>query len=115
MLSKENFDKLKAFPVFRGKVVTGSMIPVINIGEEIVVKIGEQNLKRFDIIVIYMNERLVCHFLWQKNTLVKPLLYQTRNMSGGKDYPVTEDEYLGKVISHRLSWWQKAKFLWRFG
>lgn len=111
MLTKEEFQKLKQLPIFKGKVVTNSMEPVVMVGEEIVVRVGEQNLKRFDIIVIYLHDRLVCHFLWQKNSLVKPILLQTRNMRGGTDYPVGQDEYLGKVISHQINWWRKIKFL----
>lgn len=87
------------------------MIPVIQIGEDIVVEVKSENLKRFDIIVFVQDNKLICHYLWSQNKLVKPLLMQTRNMGGGKDYPIKEEEYIGKVLSHRLSFWQKLKIL----
>ena len=87
------------------------MIPVIQIGEEIVVEVKSKNIKRFDIVVFVQDKKLVCHYLWTLNKIVQPLLLQTRNMGGGKDYPIKEEEYIGKVISHRLSVWQKLKIL----
>ena len=96
---------------FRGKIVSGSMIPVINIGDEILVEVKAKKLKRFDIIVFLDEGKLICHYLWTMNKVVKPFLMQTRNMYGGKDIPIREENYIGKVLSHRLSLWQKLKFL----
>ena len=87
------------------------MVPVIQVGEEVVIDIGSMDLKRFDIIVIYQNEKLVCHYLWNINRIVSPILLQTRNMSGKLDYPVTLENYLGKVLSHKLSLWQKLRII----
>lgn len=110
-MTPEEFQKLKKLMIFKSKVVTGSMVPVINIGEEVVVEVGQENIKRFDIIVIYLNEKLICHFLWSKNKIVHPILLQTRNMQKKYDFPVTEDHYLGKVISHKISFWRKLRLL----
>lgn len=98
-------------PFFKGKIVSGSMIPVIQVGEEIVVDIKARDLKRFDIIVFVQDEKLICHYLWTMNKVVTPLLMQTRNMGGGKDYPIMEEDYIGRVVSHRLSFFQKLKII----
>lgn len=113
MITRERFNEIKKMSLFKSKVVTGSMVPVIQIGEEIVVEVGNFDIKRFDIVVIFSQDKLVCHYLWSMNERVLPKLLQTRNMSGMKDYPVREEDYLGKVISHRLSLWQKIKFLFK--
>lgn len=87
------------------------MEPVIHVNEDIVVNVGEMNLKRFDIIVVWLDGKLVCHYLWQMNRFVKPLLLQTRNMKGQLDFPVKEEDYLGKVVSHRISFWRQLRIL----
>jgi hypothetical protein len=110
-IRREAFEELKLQPLFKGRVVSDSMEPVIKTGEEIIVRVGEENLSRFDIIVIYQNETLVCHYLWQQNKIIRPLLFQTRNMRKQHDHPVGQEDYLGKVISHQLSAWQKFKLL----
>jgi len=110
-LSKEKFEELKKLPFFKSKVISDSMVPVIGIGDEVVIDVGQENIKRFDIVVIYHDEKLICHYLWRKNKLVKPILLQTRNMSGKLDYPVEMKDYLGKVLNFRLSLWQKLKII----
>lgn len=103
--------KILSQPFFKGKIVSGSMIPVIQIGEEIVVDIKAKELKRFDIIVFVQDEKLICHYLWTMNKIVTPLLLQTRSMGGAKDYPIREEDYIGRVVSHRLSFFQKLKII----
>lgn len=109
MISREQFEGLKELSLFKSKVVSDSMVPVIKVSDEVIIDIGNMDIKRFDIIVIYMDGRLVCHYLWQLNRFLKPILLQTRNMSGKMDFPVKIEDYLGKVMSHRLSFWQKFK------
>ncbi len=96
---------------FKGKIVSGSMVPVISIGEEITIEVKARELKRFDIIVFVQHQKLICHYVWAMNKIVEPRLMQTRSMGGGKDFPIGEDDYIGKVISHRLSWWNKLKII----
>jgi hypothetical protein len=110
-LTREQFEELQKHSLYKGKVVTPSMVPVIPVGAQIVIDVGSKDLKRFDIIVIFIEGKLVCHYLWQMNKIVQPMLLQTRNMSGGLDFPVGFHDYLGKVISHRLSLWQRLKIL----
>lgn len=111
MITREQFDEIRSLPIFKSRVISGSMEPVIKVGEEVVVDVGNIDIKRFDIVVILLNGKLVCHYLWSMNKIVKPRLLQTRNMQGQIDFPVGEEDYLGKVVSHRLSLWQKIKFL----
>lgn len=112
-IDREKFNSLKKLPFFKGPVITGSMIPVIQIGEKIVVEIGKKDLKRFDIIVIFDQNKLICHYLWQMNLKVEPIILQTRNMAGAFDTPVYMEDYLGKVVSHRLNFWQKLKIIFK--
>ncbi len=112
-ITREVFQKLKEQPFFKGEVVSGSMAPVINVGEKIVVEVGNRNLQRFDIIVFWREGILVSHYLWAMNRVVTPILLQTRALPGGKDVPITFDDYLGKVVSHRLSTWDKVKIFFR--
>ena len=110
-LSRNDFEKLKSLPFFKGKVITGSMHPVIKIGDGITVEVGNLEIKRYDIIVIYAHGKLICHYLWAYNRIFKPVLFQTRSLVGGKDFPVDSSDYLGKVVSHRLSWWRRVRLL----
>lgn len=96
---------------FRGKIVSDSMVPVINVGEEILIDVKCRDLKRFDIIVYVHDQKLICHYLWKINQIFEPRLMQTRNMQGQKDYPISDKEYVGKVVSHRLRWWQILKII----
>ncbi|HXH30719.1 MAG TPA: S24/S26 family peptidase [Bacteriovoracaceae bacterium] len=110
-VTREAFEALKRLPFFKGKVVSASMEPVIQTGEDIVVDVGARRIKRFDIVVVLIDGKLVCHYLWNMNRVFSPVLLQTRNVQGGKDYPVSLDDYLGKVISHQISFWRKLRML----
>ena len=54
---------------------------------------------------------LVCHYLWNINRFIEPLLLQTRNISGGRDYPIKEEDYIGKVLSHRMGFLRKLRII----
>jgi signal peptidase I len=113
-ISREDFENFKRQPFFKGVIVTDSMTPLIKVGDRIVTEVGYQNLKRFDIIVIYLDGKLVCHYLWAMNRVLTPILFQTRNLkNGGRDIPISFDDYLGKVVSHKLSAIDKFKIILR--
>jgi hypothetical protein len=104
---KFTVNKLKTV---KGKIVTGSMEPLLPIGTEILIRLKDHELKRFDIIVFQSDGKLICHFLWQQNKIVKPLLLQTRNLKNlGTDFPIGQTEYFGKVISHKLRFRDKLR------
>lgn len=110
ILSREEFEKLKQLAFFRGNIVSDSMVPVLNIGDKITVEVGSRKIERFDIIVFWSQGKLVCHYLWAINKRVEPILLQTRNTQyGEKDYPIDFDDYLGKVVSHKLTTWDKIR------
>lgn len=110
-IGRDKFERLKELPFFKGTVITGSMVPVIKIGESITVEVGQKDLKRFDIIVFYHDGKLICHYLWNLNQIVMPMLMQTRSLNGRKDYPIKPQDYLGKVVSHKINWWRKIRIL----
>ncbi len=112
-ITRKNFEELKTLPYFKGKIVSGSMIPVIKIGDVVTVEIGVTDLNRFDIIVFWEDGRLMCHYLWSQNKLLTPMLWQTRGLQGDFDFPLDPQHYLGRVTSHRLWFWHKLKLALR--
>lgn len=115
-MTLDEFLNLKKHPFFKGEIITGSMEPLIPVGTTIVVAVDHQDLKRFDIVVFYQDEKLICHFLWQMSRTVKPILLQTRNLlTLGHDYPIKEENYLGKVVSHKLRLRDKLRVLLSLG
>jgi hypothetical protein len=103
--------KILSQKIFRGKILSESMEPVIKKDEEIVVEVKAVNLQRFDIIVFEDGNKFICHYIWSINKLIEPKLIQTRSLRGPKDFPFKQEQYVGKVISHRLSYWRKIKIL----
>ncbi len=110
-LSRGAFEKLKAMPFMKSQIVSDSMTPILNMGDKILIEVGNLKLNRFDIIVIYVDGKLVCHYLWKMNSFVRPILMQTRNMRKQLDFPITIEDYLGRVVSHKLTFWQKVKLM----
>lgn len=106
-----NREKIFSQKTFRGRIVTNSMDPLLKTGDEILVEVKSKELKRFDIIVFEMEGLLTCHFVWNLNQFIEPKLIQTRSLKGQRDFPITYESYIGKVISHRLSFWQKMRIL----
>lgn len=121
-LSLQQFHKIKegiddGHP-YQFTVVTDSMAPLIQPPEQIiVVKHPESSYQKFDVIVFFEKERLVCHYISHINHLPSPegeQVYITRGLKNtGTDYPVSKSMILGLVVSHRLSWLQKIKEAFR--
>jgi len=97
-------------------VVTGSMEPIIKIGDRIIVDLKNKKFKVHDIIVFWMNGILICHTLIHINQIIsdqQQIVYLTAPYyKKGVDLPIKEAQILGIVISHRLSWWSKLKLSW---
>jgi signal peptidase I len=110
-MTRDQLGEIRKLPLFKSKIISDSMVPVLKIGDEVIIDVGNKDIKRFDIIVIYHDEKLICHYLWRMNKIVQPILLQTRNMSGKMDFPVQLEDYLGKVVSHKLTLWQKIKII----
>ena len=100
------------------KVVSDSMEPLIMTGEKIKVRsIKIDQLHLFDIIVFLKGEKLICHYIWHMNTLrswdgLRTLT--TKNMPGGEDLPVPENQILGIVTSHKISGWLQLRLTLKF-
>ena len=110
-INDQMLQQIFSMPIFKGKIVSGSMEPVIKIGEEILVVVKAKDIKKFDIIVFKQNNKLICHYLWSINKMIDPKLMQTRSLLGGKDFPIREEDYIGKVVSHKLSVWRILKII----
>jgi signal peptidase I len=110
-LSRDEFENIKKLPYLKSQVLSDSMVPILKVGDRVVIEIGDLNLTRFDIIVIFVDGKLICHYIWKINSFVKPVIIQTRNMHKQLDIPIMIEDYLGKVVSHRLNRWQKFKLI----
>jgi signal peptidase I len=108
-INDQILNDILAKPFFRGRILSGSMDPVIKVGDEILVDVKARDFKRFDIIVFAHENILICHYVWRVNKLVQPLMIQTRSLKGELDFPVSMDKYVGKVISHRLGIYRKLR------
>lgn len=103
--------KLHATGQFRGKIVTGSMVPVIQIGDIVeIVPIQIDELKRFDIIVFIQNKKLICHFVWMRSQINLDYII-TKSMMNGEDLPIHKDEILGLCHNFKIPFWRKLKLL----
>lgn len=102
------------------RIVSGSMEPLIKTGENIELEefASFAQLKRFDVIVFYYRNTLICHFLWHVNDVIKrdgKTILVTRPLArNGEDFPVTEDMVLGWIPSKQMTFFQKLKATLRF-
>lgn len=89
-------------------VASGSMEPVIMTGEPIEVTMVKEPLAPFDIIVFWNTEVFIGHMVWHVNTIPShdgQRVIVTRPLKrGADDFPITENQILGKIISHRVPW-----------
>jgi hypothetical protein len=119
LIDENAFSELKRRLASDGKMKvvtpTRSMVPCIYPGDAVEIEPIEGDLKRFDIIVYWDGKNLVCHIYWHENSLAwgGPRLFVARALDPklGEDLPALPSALLGKVISHRLSPWQKWKLI----
>ena len=117
----EDFQALRS-ELLRGgareiQLVSNSMAPLLPTGARAMVEgcsIGE--LKPFEIVVFWENGKLICHVVCGQGELPAAdgqASLVTRGLSSKSfDLPIPADCILGRVTSHRLTWWQKTKFIW---
>lgn len=94
------------------KVISDSMIPLIPVGAEILITPVKDAsiLKRFDILVFKVEDKLICHYLWHVNKVFDQGKIVTRNLKdGGCDIPFEFNKVHGRVTNFRLSGWHKFK------
>lgn len=110
IVDKDQFEFLRAIlkkrTVMPIEIVTGSMVPLISVGEVIQVAPLNKTPKRFDIIVFWNKKILVCHYIWHCNSLEVQSGKQTFVTRGlvnpHEDIPCDEERILGRVISHKI-------------
>ncbi len=124
-LSLDDFKLLSLALEHRGqlemRVVSGSMEPLIMTGELITIKKATAPLKRFDIIVFWNGDRLICHYIQHINRMVSDDAQKVVITGGLKfsnvDLPCRSENILGIVSSHALSPLTRLKIvttdLWR--
>ncbi|MBY0517938.1 MAG: S24/S26 family peptidase [Bacteriovoracaceae bacterium] len=116
MTWEEFVEVKKSQPLFKFSVITGSMVPVLQVGETVVVDV-DSTIDIHDIIVFWQDGKLVCHTVWRKNRIIRDEgeeVWVTRGIASNMmDLSIKKSEILGKVISHKLPLWWKLKLRWR--
>jgi hypothetical protein len=116
-ISVEEFEKLrlKIGPIFKLRIVTGSMSPLIPVGASVVVD-GKAEIRPHDIIVFWHDQKLICHVLWHENKIIQKngqKIYVTRPLHGAhRDFSILESHVLGKVLNYRLPGWRLWLMRW---
>lgn len=93
------------------KVVSDSMLPLINIGDELTIKKDNQ-YTLFDIVVYSKNSKLIAHFVWRNQISFNQTLI-TRSLKDfyTDDEPVEESAILGVVTNYKISILTRIKIL----
>ena len=125
-LSEKDFLRLKK-QITSGQriaftVASGSMAPVIKVGDFVEVGRMDSAPKQYDILVFWNGSILVCHYLLHINALNAPdgqPVYVTAGLANSRfeDLPVNSSHVLGKVVSHGLGRLTRLKMtgkaIWR--
>lgn len=88
------------------KIISGSMEPFIGVNEKVTIrKINNiDDIKTFDPIVFFQDEKLICHMYIKKVVENKTTLIITKGLnSSNYDESFSYDLILGKVIKPQLS------------
>lgn len=117
-ISWEEFEVLRQSqtPLYKFKIVTGSMDPLIPVGSTVIVDTTAE-IKPSDIIVFWQDNKLICHIFWRKNKIISQNgqeILVTRPLFGRRmDLSITAPHVLGKVINHHLPFWRLWLIRWR--
>lgn len=116
-VTKEIFEKLKTSEISfqKFKVISGSMEPLIPVGETVLVHINAK-VKRFDIVAFWGHDKLICHVLWHFNKFNRTKdeqIFVTCPLNGRfPDLSIRQQDILGPVVNYRLSFWHKLRMSW---
>lgn len=109
-------EKLKSEDVTL-KVMSNSMEPLIKVDDEVTVRQLDKALKKFDIIVYWNGKILVGHYVWHINkhfSRENSLIITTRCLSSKwEDLPIQEEQILGVIVSHKISFWWRMRLTFR--
>jgi signal peptidase I len=114
-VTKDQFENLKTILNIKGSHTTTisgrSMTPLIRDGQEVTVKPLKTEPKKFDIIVIWSQEQLVCHYVWHINEMIntEQKILVTRGYNQGDDLPVNEKNILGKIEGVKIPFFYKLQ------
>jgi hypothetical protein len=101
--SKEEFRTLKDDISTQGnldiRVVSDSMVPIMMINESFIVdNIGDlEELKKFDIVIFLLDEKLMAHFFWGKNFMNTEFMFKSLKEINSFDLPIPRENILGRV------------------
>lgn len=89
-------------------IISGSMLPLIKIGAKIIVE-PYNDYKKFDIIVFKQQDKLFCHFTWNKSILSNnSIITKSLKNPCQIDHSVAIHDILGIVSNYHLSVFQKT-------
>ncbi|MCO4755745.1 MAG: S24/S26 family peptidase [Bacteriovoracaceae bacterium] len=90
-------------------ILTGSMSPFIKPGDQVWIRPFDPNtLKKFDTIVFWSEDKLICHFFYKKEKIEGNWFYFAKALNSKRlDHPFAEDEILGIAIRPTLPKWKK--------
>ncbi|MDO5555534.1 MAG: signal peptidase I [Clostridia bacterium] len=90
---KQDYGKLFGYTIF--KVITGSMSNTIEIGDIIIVKLGNNDIEVNDIIVIKQENYIVTHRIIERN---ENNIITKGDANNKADEPITTEQVIGKVV-----------------
>ena len=100
--------KLKSSLSLDIQIVSDSMYPILAVEERCTVSpyLGVDNLKRFDIIIFWQANRLICHYFWRTSIALNTgkLQFMTRSLKNiyTNDVPFNEDQILGLICDTKV-------------
>lgn len=94
------------------KVVTGSMHPLIKIGDMLKVDGQQSTFTAFDIVLFKRSTKLVVHYVWRNQLEVNNTLI-TRSLEDiySDEEPVAKEEVVGKVTNFSFGLALKLKII----
>ena len=99
------------------KVVSDSMSPLISIGDLLEIEeINEQtNLRKFDILVFKLDNKLICHYFWHENKVISSGEIITKSLKNHEeDLPFKRSDIIGRVTNFKIGPIIKIKLLFRY-
>lgn len=116
-VSWADFEKLQrdSGPIYKFRIVTGSMAPLIPVGASVVVD-SAADIKRHDIVVFWQDDKLICHVCWHENKVIQQCdqrIFVTRPLRGARrDFSILQNQILGKVLNYKLPRWRLWLMRW---
>lgn len=91
------------------RIVSDSMAPFISIDEILEIRPLSTDLKRFDILVFWQNDKLICHFLWKAHIDNEYFFFKSLKYPRQSDDSIDKRFLLGRVSHKKLNFYYKLK------